>query len=433
VTNSFLAYAAAIAVAASALPAQAPSGIPSVDSASVARDAWTRAVQSLQHNDTSAARFEISHAATAWPNQPAYLWADALLAVRAHDSTAAFRALRRYAALGLGRDVGGDASFAWMRESRSFDALRATLDSNRRVIAASHVRATLDDSIFWPEGMDYDAQTNRFYVASVRHGYIAAVAADGTIRRITLSSDKPIAPTLAVRVDTTRDVLWVTTSNVAAVPEIDGRAALLRVRIRDGFVERRWDVAPASAGHTLGDLAVGPRGDVFVTDSNDPVLYRLRPNADSLESIRSPLFHSLQGLAPSPNGRWLFLADYSHGLLRVDLATGTVTRLGDAANSTSLGCDGLAWDRGGIIAVQNGVSPARIVRFALNAAGDRIDRVDVLDQNWPIADEPTIGAIAGSEFVYVANSQWEKFEDGRRIEARPLTSPVLLAVPLVRP
>jgi len=206
---------------------------------------------------------------------------------------------------------------------------------------------------------------------------------------------------------------------------------LLRIRITNGAIERRWRLAPATLGHTLGDLAVGENGDVFVTDSNEPVLYRLRAGGDSLESIRNPLFRSLQGIAPVPGGKVAYVADYSHGLLRVDLETNRVTRLDDAPHSTSLGCDGIAWDRGAIVAVQNGVTPARITRFVLDASGMRIVRADVLDRNSTVADEPTIGTIAGGEFVYVANSQWEKHDDvGRRVLARALTRPVLLAVPL---
>ena len=165
-------------------------------------------------------------------------------------------------------------------------------------------------------------------------------------------------------------------------------AALLRIRIGDGTIERRWNIPPAPEGHTLGDLAVGPKGDVFVTDSNEPVLYWLRPGADTLESIRSPLFRSLQGLAPTPDGLFLYVADYSHGILRVSLATKTVMRVADAHGSTSLGCDGLAWDRGAIVAVQNGVAPARVVRFALNSSGDRFTEAKVLDQNIGTLGEP---------------------------------------------
>ena len=57
----------------------------------------------------------------------------------------------------------------------------------------------------------------------------------------------------------------------------------------------------------------------------------------------------------------------------------------------------------------------------------------LLDRNLPLADEPTIGAVVGGEFVYVANSQWEKYTDrGARKPERPLAAPVLLAVPLPR-
>jgi hypothetical protein len=57
--------------------------------------------------------------------------------------------------------------------------------------------------------------------------------------------------------------------------------------------------------------------------------------------------------------------------------------------------------------------------------------VDVLDRNWKIADEPTIGTMVGNEFVYVANSQWDKYsDDGTRKPSIPLSRPVLLAIPL---
>jgi sugar lactone lactonase YvrE len=230
-------------------------------------------------------------------------------------------------------------------------------------------------------------------------------------------------------------VLWAT---LAGIPQMQGFtradstiAALVRVRIADGAIERRWNLPPAPLGHVLGDLAIGPLGDVFMTDSNDPVLYWLKPGADSLEKITSPLFRSLQGMAPLPNGKIVYVADYSHGLLRVDLASKDITRLADAPGSTSIGCDGIAWDGAAIVAVQNGVAPARVMRFVIDDSRRRIALADVLDRNIAIADEPTIGAIVGREFVYVANSQWEKYtEDGVRRPERPLTRPVLLAVPL---
>jgi hypothetical protein len=139
----------------------------------------------------------------------------------------------------------------------------------------------------------------------------------------------------------------------------------------------------------------------------------------------------LQGIAPAPGARVVFVADYSHGLLKVDVYSGEVVRLADAPGSTTLGVDGISWHDGALIAVQNGVAPPRIMRFELDSTWTKIVRADVLDRNLPVADEPTIGTIVGDEFVYVANSQWEKYDEtGQRVPRTTLRRPVLIAVPI---
>lgn len=77
------------------------------------------------------------------------------------------------------------------------------------------------------------------------------------------------------------------------------------------------------------------------------------------------------------------------------------------------------------------MSPARVMRFVLDSARRRIVKATVLDRNVALADEPTIGTLARGQFVYVANGQWEKYDDnGVRRTSIPLTAPVLLALPL---
>ena len=411
-------------------------GIAAVDSASVARSSWAAAVKALRANDISSAQHEVAHAATAWPTQPAYLWAEARVAARVGDTLAVQSALKDYAALGLGRDLRADTTFASFANKSWFESLVAEHDRNRSVIQHSVSRATLADSTQWPEGMDYDAQSRRFYVSSVRHRTIVERSPNGAEHEL-LPRDAPgNGAVYGVRVDQKRGVVWAT---MGGLPQMEGFtpsdssiASLVRIRISDGTIERRWNF-PTDKYHALGDLAIGPKGDVFVTDSNEPVLYRLRAEADSLEAIRNPLFRSLQGPAPSPDGRFLYVADYSHGLLRVDLEKGTVIRLSEPPHVTTLGCDGIVFYRNSIIAIQNGVTPARVMRFTLDKSGERIVRAEILDRNWKIADEPTIGTIVGNEFVYVANSQWEKYtEAGARKPNVALTAPVLLAVQLER-
>jgi sugar lactone lactonase YvrE len=409
---------------------------PAVDSAAVARSAWARGVAAFRTRDLVTARQEIERAAHAWPTQPAYPWGLVLVTARQSDTAALRAALQAYAELGLGRDLRADSSIARFLTLPGFAALAAAHDSNRAPLTRGSVLASFPDSTFWPEGTDYDSITGRFYLASVRHRTVAEWRPGGRARELWPRDQHQLGAILGVRADPRRHRIWATTSGLPQMegflPADSAIAALLEINAESGTIERRWDLPPAPGGHVLGDLAIGPRGDVFLTDSNQPVLYRLRPNADTLERVTNPLFHSLQGLAPTPDGR-LYLADYSHGLLRVDLVTNSVHRLADAPHSTSLGCDGIVWSRGSIIAVQNGVTPPRIVRFELDGAGVSIRRVTVLDRNLPVADEPTIGTIAGNRFVYVANSQWDKHgNDGAVTPGARLTAPILLAVPLPR-
>ena len=388
----------------------------------------------MRARDYTTAVREIARAESAWPTQPTYVWGLAVTSAIVGDTAAVLRALSTYADFALGNDLRADTIFAGYVARPRFAAVVARHDSNRAPMARSRVTVTLADSTLWPEGMDYDARTRRWYVASIRHRTVVEMGGSGP-RDLWPRSRPGMGAVLAVRVDRERSVLWATTSGIPQMlgyaPTDSGIAALLQVRISDGEILRRWDLAPAPRGHVLGDVAVGPSGDVYVSDSNEPVLYRLRRGGDSLERITSPLFRSLQGIAPAPDGRSVYVADYSHGILRVELATGRATRVQDAPRATSLGCDGIVWDRGGIIAIQNGVAPARVVRFTLDATGSRFTSADVIDRNTVIADEPTVGTIVGRDFVYVANSQWEKHgDDGAPKPGERLTPPVLLAVPL---
>jgi sugar lactone lactonase YvrE len=417
------------------LAAQRQSDLAAVDSSAAARGAYQRAVAAWRAGDWSTAKAEVDRAARAWPGQPVYLWGRVAIRARTGDTSGVRWALEQYAALGLGRDLEADTSLARFLSLPGFATVVATHAANRAPLVKSRPWRTLPDSTFWPEGMDYDPRTGNAYVASVRHRTIAEISPAGVVRELWSRKQPGLGAMFGVRVDPRGGVLWATTSGLAQTegyqPADSGIAGLLRIRIADGTIERRWDLPSVAGGHALGDLAVGPDGDVYLTDSQDPVLYRLRPGRDSLERTTSKLFFSPQGLAPTPDGKSLYLADYAHGLLKLDLATGQLIRLEDAPGSTSVGCDGIAWDRGAIIAVQNGVSPARIVRFVLDQTGNRIARAEVLDRNLPVADEPTIGAMVNQSFVYVANSQWEKYaDDGTVRPGAKLARPVLLAVPL---
>lgn len=408
-----------------------------LDSAAVARYSYARAGAALRRNDLTAARFEAGRAAGAWPTQPAYQWARVVIGLRLHDTATVLDALTRYADLGLGRELTADSALARLVVSPAFQAVSARHAGQAAPLVRGRGIARLPDSTFFPEGIDVDPRNGFIYVGSVRHRTIAELTPRGDyVRELLPRGGVGLGAILGVRVDAQRGVLWATMSGIpqtAGYQPADSLIhSLLRIRLPEGEIDGRWDLPNPAAGHTLGDVAIGPLGDVFMTDSRDPVLYRLPADGGGLQPFRHPLFRSLQGVAPA-SGRLVFVADYSHGLLRVDVLTGEVIRLADGPGMTSLGCDGIAWHDGAIIAVQNGVTPPRIMRFELDTARTRIVSAEVLDRNLPLADGPTTGTVVGDEFVYVANSQWEKYtETGERRPRSMLRRPVLISVPVRR-
>ncbi len=428
-----LAVASASARATAQTPVRAqPSAQATLDSATQARALYRAASQAASPGDAVPL---LLRAARSWPTQPAYWIAVARSAARAADTAVVLEALNALASLHAGAAVLSDSALTRLITAPGVAAAMKQVARTTAPIPSGRVVATLHDSTVFAEGIDADPRTDALYVASVRHRTIYEISRAGRVRDLRLPRVANVGSILGVRVAKDGRTLYATMAGLPVglgyAPADSAIAALVRIRIADGTIEARWDVPRDGARHLLGDLVVTNDGTVYTSDSNAPILYRLRVGASALEPIRHPLFRSLQGIACVPGCAQLIVADYSHGLLRVDAATHAVARIGDAPGTTSLGIDGIIWHGKGLIAVQNGIAPSRIARFVLDSTHTRVVRVDDVDRQPALADEPTIGTLWRGAFVYVANSQWEKFgDDGRRIPGTALRPTLVMRVPL---
>ena len=424
----------AAALLCCALAARARAQEPAADSARVAREAYRQAIPFYRRGEWAAARERLRRASTAWPAQPAYLTAYAAVSARLLDTAETVRALALLADYGLAADLAADSDFAALREAPALQPVRARFAANLAPLPSSSVAATLAEPDFWPEGISHDPGAGVWYLASVRHRKVTRVARDGSARDLVGEAQDSLWAVLGVRADPARGTLWVTT---AAIPQMagyspadSGRSALVAFDLATGRRKARYELP--GRNHLLGDLVVAGNGDVYATDSQDPAIWLVRRGADRAEEfLRHPLFRSLQGPAIDPAGRILYVADYSHGVLAVDLATRSVRALAAPPGSTVLGIDGLSWHAGALIAVQNGFTPPRILRLRLAPGGGAIAAVELLDRHLPQAAEPTIGTVWGDRFYYVANSQWEEYDGAGRL--RPgirLEPPVILELRL---
>ncbi|HUQ79617.1 MAG TPA: hypothetical protein VM076_00695 [Gemmatimonadaceae bacterium] len=410
---------------------------PRADSAAQARAAYRRGVGAYRQRDLPTARQEMRRAAELWPTQQAYLETSASLAAAARDTADVVHWLGALAALGIGGSVQDDTSFAAFVGAGAFDAVSRSLTSATAPAARSTVRLTRPDTMLHAEGVAYDASTDRWFVGSVRQRRVVAVGKDGTPRDFVRPGSDGVAGVFGMAVDSARRTLWLATT---ALPRMEGftdadsgRVGVFGYHLDTGRLRRKaWAPRDSSTAHTFGDVTVAPNGDVYASDSQSPWIYRFAVGADTLERfVTHPLFRSLQGMAFTRDGATMYVADYSHGLLVVDMASRAVVPLAVPKNVTALGVDGLYLHRGALIGVQNGVSPARVVRFCLGADGRSVRKAELLDRNPALADEPTLGVIVGDSAFYVATSQWDKFDDaGRRAPNAKLRPAVVLGLPL---
>ena len=407
------------------------------DSAAAARASYRAAVESLRAGDSAAALTGLARAAAAFPQQPAYPGALARLAAIRGDRAVAMPALERLISMEAGWNPDGPISA--LRGDSSYNALERRMIEATGDKGGGTVFATLADSALHPEGIAYDPASKRWFVGSVHDRGVQRLDGAGRAERWGPPADS-LDAVFGMAVDRARGWLWLAT---AAVPhmrgyraEDGGRSTLVALSLVTGAVVRRIALPAVDGGHQLGDVIVTPEGGLIASDSRHPAVYIVgHPERDNIATVlveRDPRFRSLQGMAIVGGGRTLLLADWSHGLLRIDLRTRTVDEVRPPAGGTTLGIDGLyRLDDRRLLAVQNGIAPPRVVLLTLDAAGRDVTELRTLDRHAALATEPTLGAIGDGWFVYVANSPWAAFDDhGRRVPGSTLSRPVLLTLPV---
>jgi hypothetical protein len=122
----------------------------------------------------------------------------------------------------------------------------------------------------------------------------------------------------------------------------------------------------------------------------------------------------------------LLVADHANGLLRVDLTTRAVRRLEFPPDTTLIGLDGLARaPNGDLLAIQNGLKPARVLRLALDASGESVMAVTVLESAHLNMPAPSLGCVATSgDFFFIGNAGWSRFEGDEIKPTAPRPVPI---------
>lgn len=148
------------------------------------------------------------------------------------------------------------------------------------------------------------------------------------------------------------------------------------------------------------------------------------------------LFHlfedlvSLQGLTFDEAQENLFFSDYRGGLFKLNLESGTRTKLANYTRQSLKGVDGLYMHNNRLIAVHNGLKPYQLTAYQLNSDQTAITSFEHLDRALPEMGEPTLGTLVGDKLYYIANSPWPHYDRERQLDPEKLKSTLILSLDL---
>lgn len=396
------------------------------------RDLRAQAVAAANSGDLAGASDLLADADRLIVNHPGLLVLRARVAMAAGDPAAAAGFLSRYADLGLRLDVSRDPAFSVLAEAPEHAPLVARLAGNGQPQGAAQPLFEIDAPMI-AEGLAWDAARSRFLVSGMRSRTVVQMDSQG--RRADFLRDPTVPGILGIALDPERGVLWAAASGLAVVEDLPAElrdtTALLKIDLETGAVLDRYQ-APVSEGRrSFGDVAVGSDGTAYVSDSFGGDVFRLRPGGEALETIvPAGRLGSPQGMVEAPDGRALLIADYSSGLHRLDRESGEMTAIAAPADVTLLGIDSILRIGDDLVAVQNGVSPQRVLRLRLDPQFGRVTQVEVLAASLPAIDEPSGATIVDGSVVFVSRSQGAAFDDEGRLRGDPPPPALVSRIPL---
>lgn len=300
-----------------------------------------------------------------------------------------------------------------LKDREDFKALLNLQQQLQVQVAHSDTAAVVTDRRLHIESVAVDAATGTIYVGSVHQRKVVAIDKQGVAKNFTPSGYEGMTAVLGLRVDPTSKFLWACSSPMEEMEGYDSLAPsrVYKFDLKSGKLVARYE-PPAKTGHVFGDLVISPKGQVFVSDSKTNEIYTVNESSGTLDRFFVDKdFWNIQGISFTDDGKYLFISDYIKGPYRLELANRKLIKLYTQVENSVKGIDGLLYYKGSLLALQNGTSPLRVMRFTLNRTMDTLVKAEIIDQGIPVLNEPTQGTVSGNYFYYVANSQWGGYTD----------------------
>jgi len=273
-------------------------------------------------------------------------------------------------------------------------ALRAAIAKNGEPAGKISRIVQLDRNDLDPEGIDALGQD--WIVGSMANGSLYRVDRAG-VTTLLWQETEAKRRLFGVRHDPQRKLVWACSNGP---DDRQAKPQLLRIALEPLAVTR---FAVPDARALCNDIALLPDGAVAISDSERGAVWQLTQRGQWRALAKAGSFGYPNGLTYLAGPQQLVVADV-RGMWTIDLKELRLVGITEQLTFVG-GVDGLYAVDGGLVAIQNGVRPHRVLRIALSPLAGQVKHVTVIESNLPELAAMTTAAVAGGEITVLAGSQ----------------------------
>lgn len=370
--------------------------------------------QALKDGELQSFKSYMVRADSLRPNHPVIMYKLAQAYTLNNEHEHAFDTLEKLLHFYASPAILDSTDFSRLVISKTWVQLKEKVRSLQEAIKASELVFEFEMPGFHPEGIAYDNESGDFYLTDIREGMVYRFKKE----------EKKLEPFLnlkalgfwsamGVKVDPVHpEILWVTTS---AIPQFSGykqedtgESAVLKFNKRSGKLLFTYKT---DGNHVFGDLTITKKGKIYITDSQNPVVFTIENNNVLKVAFQHTKWWNLQGLALSDNEKFLYVSDYITGIYKIEIESGKIEPL-IMQNEWLRGGDGVYQKGGELFVLQNGTTPKRVGVIKLDRNGSGIfETLRFPDQAREDISEPTLGTWLNGDLYFIGNSPWGYYND----------------------
>lgn len=310
----------------------------------------------------------------------------------------------------------------------AFSLLFLACDSEKKSgenVVSLQKKYTITDVGLYPEGIDYDTKNEKFVFSSLHKGAIYSMNTKGELS-VFATSNKLVLPT-GVYTDEARNRLIVANADLgisqkSTTVSAGSIASVSIFNLTSSELIKEIDLKnfTPNAGSCPNDIAVDINGNIYITDSFSPIIYKLDINYIASIFATNALFQSkpnefgLNGIVYHPDGYLLVAKTDTSKLLKISLSN--PANITEVTGTTFNAPDGIEFDKNNnLVVVENGLALGKT--YTLSGKNNWTSATQISETTIGKEEFPTTAALASDGNVYVISSKLGKLLSGDKSQS----------------